>query len=334
MDLASHPSLTQIRQQRIALRRPHHIVQPGRPSPRLDRVRAYRNAPPNKLGCVGGSVLGTFLTVPFEPVELNAPDRGKAFAQRVVETQRRDLRPVLVTWGPTVTPKLPHAQRPLRVVGEGHASLPGDVNTLAGETGEANVSDGAEFSATVGTTERVSGIFDNIDAALSGQIHNGVHIDGVAVIMKYDDRLGLLGENRFDGAQIDVAGRLEHVGVDRSGSHLEGTLGQRHIAVGRHHDVVSWSKPKRKHSEVQRGRPRGDADTVGHPKICCHLLLKGFDLRTVVVDGARRRSQQRRRQFIVERCPSHLVSDFAFSHAYLHHQPCSASFRLSPALWP
>jgi hypothetical protein len=101
-------------------------------------------------------------------------------------------------------------------VGKGHATLSGDMNTFAGETSDADVADGAYFSAPVLAPERMSGVFDDEDAATTGQFHNGIHVDRVPVVVDDDNRLGLLGEDPFDGGQIDVTGRLEHVGIDRA----------------------------------------------------------------------------------------------------------------------
>ncbi len=87
-----------------------------------------------------------------------------------------------------------------------------DLRTLHAET--ARRAEGADLLALVGGAVGVRAVFDHLQLVLLRNLHDGVHVAGLAPEMDEHDALRLLGDVALDVGGIDLAGVRQDVGED------------------------------------------------------------------------------------------------------------------------
>ena len=98
----------------------------------------------------------------------------------------------------------PHAQRQRVVVGDHQAAFAGVDLLVVVQAETADVADPADRTSAVENAGRLRGILDDLEIALPGDGHDGVHVGRVAEQVHCHDGLCPPGDLRFDAGGIDA----------------------------------------------------------------------------------------------------------------------------------
>ena len=148
-----------------------------------------------------------------------------------------------------------HAQARGHLVALGghHAALPGGDDLVAEEAEDAHVAEAAGGAAAVQGSVRLGGVFEHEEAMPARDGADGVHIGGVAVEVRRDDAAGLRGDERLDGARVEVHGARLDVGQDGPRAAIPHDVAAGDEGEGGDDHLVAWLHSQGEQRQVQGG---------------------------------------------------------------------------------
>jgi len=136
---------------------------------------------------------------------------------------------------------------------------------FVGEEGEAaDIAPGAKGFALQAGSRTVSGVFDDVEVVLTGEIEDGRHIAGITAVVHDDDGFGARGDAGRNGGRGDgeVVGAGD-IGEDNAGAGVEDGVGGGDEGEGGEDDFVPGANAKGNAGEMQGFGGVGDGEAVG-----------------------------------------------------------------------
>ena len=130
------------------------------------------------------------------------------------------------------------------VVGDDHSTITDAAEVLAGEEAKAPASSHLSgLFAFIGSRDRLCRVLDYRQRRLTSDLHNRVHIRQLAVQVNRHDRLGILGDRRFDLCRVNVV--ADRVNIDKYGfgTHTGDTSGGGEKGKWRRNHFVAFPDP-------------------------------------------------------------------------------------------
>ena len=175
---------------------------------------------------------------------------------------------VVVALGLPVHPQAPQKPRQTGIVRRDRARVPRASQVLRRiEREGGHRAECPRRALLVGRPDRLAGVFENGDAAASGDFQDRLHVRALAVEMDRLDRLRAGRDGRFEPGRVEVERARLDVHEDGPRVQARDFTGRREEGKGARDHLVPGADTERHQSDEQGVRPGRDPDGVGGPDL-------------------------------------------------------------------
>ena len=155
----------------------------------------------------------------------------------------------------------------------------------------AHIADGAHALPMICRADSLAAVFNDVQVMLLRDLHDGIHIAGVAQHMDRHDGLRLRGDERFDLRGVDGQ-RLVDLREDGDGVHHGDGRDGGDEGIAGDDDLVAHADAERRQAAHQRARARARGDHMLVTQPLCHFIFERDDLRLEAVHARRAVAEQ------------------------------------------